>query len=99
MRRGIFRVQFDRPLQSILRQPVVKKRTGYSRVQIYRKSKDPDDDFPAPVQLGPNAIGWFEDEIDAWLVSRPRCYGAEAHRLPNHAEHTETPDAPAAEGE
>ena len=56
----------------ILRAKAVKERTGYSRVQVWRKSRDPDDDFPAPVQLGPNSIGWYEDEIDAWLASRPR---------------------------
>lgn len=35
--------------------------------------------FPAPVQLGPNSIGFYEDEVDAWLVSRPRVnYAPEA---------------------
>ncbi len=58
--------------RKILRFKLVKERTGYSRVQTWRKSRDPNDDFPAPVQLGPNAIGWYEDEIDAWLASRPR---------------------------
>jgi len=28
--------------------------------------------FPAPVELGPNSIGWFEDEIDDWLAARRR---------------------------
>ena len=55
-----------------LRPNVVMDRTGYSRVQLWRKSRDPDDDFPLPVQLGGNAIGWFEDEIEAWLATRPR---------------------------
>ena len=58
--------------RKILRAKAVKERTGYSRVQVWRKSRDPDDDFPAPVQLGPNAIGWYEDEIDAWVENRPR---------------------------
>ena len=58
--------------RKILRFKLVKERVPYSRIQIWRKSRDPDDDFPAPVQLGPNAIGWYEDEIDAWLESRPR---------------------------
>ena len=58
--------------RKILRTKVVTERTGYSRVQTWRKSRDPEDDFPAPVQLGPNAIGWYEDEIDDWLESRPR---------------------------
>src|SRR6188768_54459 len=28
--------------------------------------------FPAPMRTGPNSIGWFEDEVVAWLESRPR---------------------------
>jgi prophage regulatory protein len=28
--------------------------------------------FPAPVVIGPNSKAWYEDEIDAWLASRPR---------------------------
>ena len=58
--------------RAILRAKAVKERTGYSRVQIWRKSRDPDDEFPAPMQLGPNSIGWYEDEIDTWLETRPR---------------------------
>jgi len=53
-------------------------RTGYSRVQLWRKSRDPNDDFPLPVQLGGNAIGWFEDEIEEWLATRPRLSPAPA---------------------
>ncbi len=58
--------------RKILRAKRVKERAGYSRIQIWRKARDPNDDFPAPVQLGPNAIGWYEDEIDTWLENRPR---------------------------
>ena len=61
--------------RKILRSNAVTKRTGKSRVQIWRDVKAKK--FPAPVDLGPNSIGWFEDEIDAWLASRPRrTYGA-----------------------
>ena len=28
--------------------------------------------FPKPVQTGPNSIGWYADEIEEWLESRPR---------------------------
>ncbi len=61
-----------------LRPNVVMDRTGYSRVQLWRKSRDPNDDFPLPVQLGGNAIGWFEDEIEEWLATRPRLSPAPA---------------------
>jgi predicted DNA-binding transcriptional regulator AlpA len=28
--------------------------------------------FPEPVQIGPNRIGWYADEVDEWLENRPR---------------------------
>ncbi len=48
----------------------VERRTVKGRIQRWRDVKA--GTFPAPVELGPNRIGWFEDEIDAWLASRPR---------------------------
>ena len=61
----------------IIRGPVVENRTGKSRVGIWRGVRA--GTFPAPVELGPNSIGWYEDEIDAWLAARPRrTYGASA---------------------
>ena len=53
----------------------VAERIGKSRIQIYRDVKA--GKFPAPIELGPNSVGWFEDEIDEFLASRPRrTYGA-----------------------
>ena len=40
------------------------------RVQRWRLIRE--GKFPAPIKLGANRIGFFEDEIDAWLASRPR---------------------------
>jgi len=56
--------------RKIIRCDTVTKRVGKSRVQIWRDVKAKK--FPAPVDLGPNSIGWFEDEVDAWMASRPR---------------------------
>jgi len=62
--------------RKILREPEVKRRSGKSRAQRWRDIRA--GLFPAPIELGPNSIGWFEDEIDDWLASRPRrTYGAE----------------------
>jgi predicted DNA-binding transcriptional regulator AlpA len=44
--------------------------SGKSRVQLWRDVRA--GRFPAPIELGPNAIGWFRAEIDEWLASRPR---------------------------
>jgi prophage regulatory protein len=54
----------------ILRDAEVKKRTQLSRVQRWRRVRN--GTFPAPVQLGPNSIGWYEDEIESWVANRPR---------------------------
>ena len=61
--------------RKIIRGPVVEDKTSWTRVTIWRAIRD--NKFPAPIQLGPNSVGWFEDEIDAWLATRPRrTYGA-----------------------
>ena len=63
--------------RQILRPKQVQKLIGKSRVQIWRDVRA--GRFPAPISLGPNSTGFFEDEILAWLTSRPRrTYGAEA---------------------
>ena len=48
----------------------VGERVGKSRAQICRDIKA--GKFPAPIVLGPNAVGWFENEIEDWLETRPR---------------------------
>jgi predicted DNA-binding transcriptional regulator AlpA len=48
----------------------VSAATGKSRVQIWRDIRA--GRFPAPVELGPNSIGWYRNEIDAWITGRPR---------------------------
>ena len=44
----------------------VVERTGLSRATIYRKVRR--DTFPHPRQLGANCVGWYESEIDAWIL-------------------------------
>ena len=56
----------------ILRPKEVRLLTGMGRTSLWAKSRDPNDTFPAPVQLGVNSIGFYEDEIDLWLETRPR---------------------------
>ncbi len=50
----------------------LENRTGYGRVQLWRKACDPNDPFPAPYQLGPNRVGFDEAELEEWERSRPR---------------------------
>lgn len=52
----------------ILRRPRVEDRTGLSYPTIYRHMQA--GTFPQQIQLGPNSVGWIEEEIDAWIASR-----------------------------
>ena len=54
----------------IIRLAEVLERTALSRTTIWRKVHS--GDFPAPIVLGPNSVGWPEHEIEAWVQSRPR---------------------------
>jgi len=45
-----------------------KKGIKYSRVHVSRLEKA--DKFPKHVNLGPQSIGWLEEEIDAWIEAR-----------------------------
>jgi len=53
---------------TILRLPVIKARTGLSRSTIYLRIAQKT--FPEPVCLGGRAVGWIEDEIEAWVQSQ-----------------------------
>ena len=60
-------------MQTILRLPAVKARTGLSRSTIYQRVAE--GSFPKPVNLGKRAVGWLDSEISqhlAALVERSR---------------------------
>ena len=65
--------QSDKPLR-IIRPRDLKQKLGVSHATLWRWGRT--EGFPAKVQLGPNAVGWIEEEIDDWIlsqkVSRPR---------------------------
>lgn len=56
--------------RKILRRQAVTDRTSESPSTQDRKEKR--GEFPKRVQLGPNSVGWYEDEIDDYLNSLPR---------------------------
>ena len=68
-------------IRTILRKPAVQTATGLSSAQVVRKANDPEDDFPAPVQIGANSTGWFEDEVIKWQENRPRVVGERKSHL------------------
>lgn len=54
---------------AILRRPEVERITGLSRSTIYRLIGK--NEFPKPVRLSSNAVGWRSEDILAWVNSRP----------------------------
>jgi len=54
----------------ILRKNAVCDRVGLSASQIWRLEEM--GRFPARVQITETTVGWFEDEVDAWVNARPR---------------------------
>ncbi len=55
-------------MKLVQRLPVIQKRTGMSRAWIYAAMAART--FPAPIKLGARAVGWLEEDIDAWLALR-----------------------------
>lgn len=58
------------PVSRVLRFPDVIHRTGLSKSAIYQRIRS--EEFPAPVVLGPRAIGFIECEVDGWLRALTR---------------------------
>ena len=58
----------SQPRYRILRRKQVEVRTGLSRSTIYARIKA--GTFPAPVSLGPRAVGWIEGDVHRWLSDR-----------------------------
>lgn len=54
--------------RKILRLPEVISLTGLSRTTIYEYVSR--GIFPAQIRLGPRTIGWFEAEVEEWLMQR-----------------------------
>ena len=52
----------------IIRLKGVIAKTGLARSTIYAKLAE--GQFPEPIHLGPRAVGWVTEEIDAWLEAR-----------------------------
>jgi prophage regulatory protein len=55
-------------VNTVLRLPEVKARTGLSRSTVYLRISE--DNFPSPIKLGPRMVGWLEADIEAWLTAQ-----------------------------
>ncbi|RWO45971.1 MAG: AlpA family transcriptional regulator [Mesorhizobium sp.] len=54
--------------QNIIRMQEVKKATGLSKATLYRRIAR--NEFPKPVPLGVNSVGWLSEEVAAWQKAR-----------------------------
>ncbi len=53
----------------MLRLPEVMEKVGLKTSQIYAMMAE--GSFPCARQITGRAVGWFEHEIDEWLLARP----------------------------
>lgn len=56
-------------LDRILRLPELQQTTGVSRATLYRWIEA--GQFPPPVQLGPNSVGWRASAVQVWIERLP----------------------------
>ncbi len=54
----------------ILRVRQVRDRTGLSCSTLYALAAE--GEFPQRIMLGRRSVGWYEDEVTAWVESRQR---------------------------
>ena len=54
----------------LLRRSEVEAKIGHGRSWIYAAMQT--GDFPRAVSIGTRSVAWYEDEINAWIASRPR---------------------------
>lgn len=59
----------EQPAKRVLRLREVCSQYGLGRSTVYRMMDR--GEFPRPVQLGPNAVGWRVEDLEDWLASRP----------------------------
>lgn len=55
---------------NVLRPRAAAAKVGLSRIHLYRLERA--GQFPKRVRLGPNSVGWVEEELEEWIRSRVR---------------------------
>ena len=58
------------PRRRVLRRPEVEERVGLARSTLYKLIGL--GQFPAPIRLSVNSVGWLEEDVENWLASRQR---------------------------
>jgi prophage regulatory protein len=60
-------------IRKILRLSAVEEATGFKKSQIYNLMAK--GQFPRPLRLSEQAVGWPADEVEQWQDSRERATG------------------------
>lgn len=55
-------------MRHIKKQPAVEAETGYARSTVWHHVKN--GLLPKPIKIGPRAVGWLSDEIEAVMNAR-----------------------------
>jgi len=58
----------------VLRPKDAAAKCGLSRMHLYRLERA--GSFPKRLRLGPNSVGWLEEELDAWIRERAEARNA-----------------------
>jgi prophage regulatory protein len=64
------------PRKKFIRLPALKKRVPVDPVTIWRWERQ--GRFPKRIKIGPNSVGWDDDEIDAWSADPAAWFAAHA---------------------
>lgn len=62
-------------MSELMRLADVTRRVDLSKRSIYYLIKK--GDFPRPIRVGSRAVRWLRNEIEDWLLSRPRGAGVQ----------------------
>lgn len=57
-----------RSLPRVIKLPTVIDQTSLSRTTIYRLISQ--GTFPAPIKIGPNAVGWLQQDVSEYIMAR-----------------------------
>jgi len=55
-------------MNQIIRKPELFSKLSLSDATIWRMEKS--GKFPRRIKLGGNSVGWFENEVEAWLLKK-----------------------------
>ena len=79
-RRTYSSIELEPGHDRLMRRPEVQRVTGLSRSSQYRLIAE--GDFPSPIRLSANTVGWLASEVDAWVARRVAASRNKAAGLP-----------------